>query len=469
MSDESDIDLSEWEQASFKKMLSFSFGYLLVFFFITQFNTYVFYYYEVEIGLPVMLLGLAFVIFAIWNMINDPLLGYLTDRPFKFTKKWGMRFPWMVIGIIPFLFCYFLLFAIPDNLVENPDPWGVFLYFVIVSCALDTFYSLFVIHINASFTTHFRTDAERRKSSVVNTTIPQLIAILIGFIVPIFYIYGNRDTMVFAQMLVVLVLFICMIITIPGIRESEDLKERFLKGYENTEREPYWVAVKSVFRQRNFVVALLIFMLFTFANVLANASRVYFFKDILKLPYSVSIYTVLAGYIGFLLFIPFWANRCKKMGQGKTMRLAFLLIALSYLPGLWITTLEEAIIFGFIGGAVVGGFWIPLGLVSSDVYDEVTVTTGKHQEAMYQGIRTFFDRLSLIFVGIAIPVVHIHTGYNPDTNAVQTPLAIWGIRVHRSLMPALICLIAFIIMTKWYNLYGKKLIAVKKKLIEMGL
>ncbi len=117
MSEESEIDLSEWEQVSFKKLISFSFGYLLVFFFIGQFNTYVFYYYEVEIGLPVVLLGLAFVIFAIWNMINDPLLGYLTDRPFKFTKKWGMRFPWMVIGIIPFLICYFFLFAIPDNIL----------------------------------------------------------------------------------------------------------------------------------------------------------------------------------------------------------------------------------------------------------------------------------------------------------------------------------------------------------------
>ncbi|MHA1257981.1 MAG: MFS transporter [Promethearchaeota archaeon] len=157
------------------------------------------------------------------------------------------------------------------------------------------------------------------------------------------------------------------------------------------------------------------------------------------------------------------------MGQAKAMRLGFLLIALTYLPGLWITTLEEAIIFGFIGGAAVGGYWIPLGLVSSDVYDECTVSTGKHQEAMYEGIRTFFYRLSLIFVGIAIPVVHIITGFNPDPKAVQTPLAIWGIRVHRSLIPALLCFLAFIIMTKWYDLYGEKLKVVKKKLIEMGL
>ena len=56
------IDLSEWEQASTKKMIYYSFGFLLVYFMGGQFNAYVFYYYEVEVGLPVALLGLAFVI-----------------------------------------------------------------------------------------------------------------------------------------------------------------------------------------------------------------------------------------------------------------------------------------------------------------------------------------------------------------------------------------------------------------------
>ena len=83
MSEEPEFDTTEWEQASTKKMISFSFGYLLVFAMISQFNTWVFYYYEVEIGLSVVLLGIAFVIFAVWNMINDLLLGYLIDRSFK--------------------------------------------------------------------------------------------------------------------------------------------------------------------------------------------------------------------------------------------------------------------------------------------------------------------------------------------------------------------------------------------------
>jgi len=469
MSEESEFELSEWEQPPLKKFISFAFGYLLVFFFIGQFNTYVFYYYEVEIGLPIVLLGLAFVIFALWNMINDPLLGYITDRPFMWTKRWGMRFPWILMGAIPMLICYLLLFAVPDIIVENPDPWPIFFYFIIVSCALDTFYSLYMIHINAGFTTHFRTDAERRRSSIFNTTVPQFLAILIGFIVPIFYIYGDRSSMIFAQTIVVIFLFIAVLLMIPGVRESEELKERFLKGYEDTEKDSYIKTMKEAFKRKNFVATVLVFMLFTCGGVLASASTVYFFKDILGISYSFAVYTILAGYIGFLVFIPFWASLSSRIGHAKTMRLGFLLIALSYLPGLWITTLWEAMIFGFIGGACVGGFWIPLGPVNSDVYDECTVCTGKHQEAMYEGIRTLFFRLSLIFVGIIIPVIHIVTYYNPDPNAVQTPLAIWGVRIHRSLIPSLLNFIAFIIIWKWFDLIGEKQRALKPKLRDMGL
>ncbi|TFF89670.1 MAG: hypothetical protein EU548_06950 [Promethearchaeota archaeon] len=55
-----------------KKMASYSMGFFLNSFFLTSYNILVFYYYEVEIGLATALVGLAFAIFAVWNMINDP-------------------------------------------------------------------------------------------------------------------------------------------------------------------------------------------------------------------------------------------------------------------------------------------------------------------------------------------------------------------------------------------------------------
>ena len=73
-------------------MVSYGFGKFVNEFLNMAFGAYVFFYYEPEIGLATWLTGLGYIIFAIWNAINDPLIGYLLDRPFKFTRKWGQRF-----------------------------------------------------------------------------------------------------------------------------------------------------------------------------------------------------------------------------------------------------------------------------------------------------------------------------------------------------------------------------------------
>jgi len=470
LSEDADLDSSEWEQVSFRKMVDFSFGYVLVYFMGGFFSRWVFYYYQVELGLPVVLLGIAMVIFIIWNAINDPLIGYLTDRPFKWSKKYGFRAPWMMIGVIPYIIFWWLLFAVPDSIVENSDPWPLFWYFIIMSCLFDTFYSLFSTHINAGFTTYFSSDAERRRSSAINTTIPVVLQLFIGFMVPLVYVYGNRDSMILAQTLVVLLLIVCVLILIPGIRETEIVKQRFLKGFEERGRDPYLKTMKKLLKQRNYMTTVVIFTALSLGTALNLAAGIYMMKDVLRLPlYPAAIYTGLASFIGYVFFIPFWANVSKKYGHAKTMRLSCILICLVYIPNLWITTLTELVILVFFGGLVSGSFWVTLGPVSADTYDENTISTGKHQEAVYTGFTVFFNRLALIAQTIILTIVFVSTEYNPDPLAVQTDQAIWGIRIIAGLIPSLTAFLAFVVMYKWFDLIGEKQVALKKKLREMGL
>ncbi len=467
MSEESETDLSEWEQVPLKKMLSYSLGITISGWMGGALAIFVFYYYEVEVGLPVVYLGFAFIIFAIWNMINDPLLGYLTDRPFRWTRKYGMRFPWIIIGGVPSIIFWFLLFLSPD--ADPGNPWPVFFYLVIITCLFDLFYSLYTTHLNASYTVHFRTDAERRRASAINSILPQFLGLLLNLIVPIMYVYGDRSTVILAEFIIISILCIFLIILIPGIRESEELKERFLRGYEETGRQSFFKTMRLAFQQRNFVALLLVVMLFSTAWVLHLASHIYYTKDILRMPLTIALYTYTASFLGFALFIPFWANVAKKYGHEKTMKLGALLVSLALTSGLWITTLWETILVQFVGGIAFGGFVIMIGPSTADVNDEFTITTGRHQEGTLAGIRTFFFRFSLIFQALIITVVHILTGYNPDPHAVQTPLAQWGIRIHLALIPSLLTLVGFFILYRFYDLKEEKKQSIKKKLKEMRL
>jgi GPH family glycoside/pentoside/hexuronide:cation symporter len=403
-------------------------------------------------------------------MFNDPLVGYLTDRPFKWTKKWGMRFPWILIGVIPATIFGFLLFLSPD---ADPDnPWPIFWYFIIITCVSDTFFSIFTTHLNAGYTTHFRTDAERRRASAINNIVPSILGLPWSFIGPLIIVYGDKETFILSALISFLIRLALILLLIPGIRESEELKKRFLRGYENkeiNERESYWKTMKKAFKRKNFTSTFFVFLLLSLGATLYAASGIYFMKDVLRLPLYYSIFTYLGAFIGFIIFIPFWSNAINKYGAAKVMKASLIIGSIAYIPVLWINSIEEAVFYSFIGGFALGAFTISLGPVAADVYDECTISDGKHQEAMYEGIRTFFFRSALIFQAIIFTVVHIVTGYNPDPQATQIALAIWGIRVHMGLIPSLLNLIAFLIMRKWFDLEDDKKLAVKKKLREMGL
>jgi Na+/melibiose symporter-like transporter len=107
--------------------------------------------------------------------------------------------------------------------------------------------------------------------------------------------------------------------------------------------------------------------------------------------------------------------------------------------------------------------------VASDTMDEVATVLGRRQDGTLQGIRNFFFRIAIVVQGVVITVVHIVTAYNPDPKAIQTSLAIWGVRIHAGLIPALLMFSISIIVYKWYDLEGIKKTAMIKKLKDMGL
>lgn len=468
MNDTSQIELaSNWELVSTKKMVYYSFGFILYSYLLSSFTVNVFYFYEVEVGLPVDLVALSFVIFAAWSMINYPLLGYLTDRPFPWLSKWGMRAPWIIISAIFALIFYILIFTPPvDNMKTNP--WPTFWYMLIIACIFDGFYTIFVSQFLGGFVNHFREDVERIRASVIMLIIPGIILVFMGFIWPLTIVYGNRNSFTLAALIAALALAVCIILLIPGISESEEVRARYLQGRTEDNKTSFLKMLKITFHKKNFIFSLVSFLLASISLSLGLASNIYFIKDVLRMPYYVSIFMAIAYFIAFMIAIPYWFSFSINHGHVKTYILGLFLTGLSLIPYLWITTLEEAIIVSIIRGFVDCCTYIVTMMILSDVYDEITLETGKHQEAMLMGIRSFFFRISVIIQAIIITSVHIVTGYNSDPHATQTPLAIWGIRLHLALFPMIFLFFSGFIML-FYDLKGEKQKLLKRKLRERGL
>jgi len=245
-----------------------------------SYDILVFYYYEVELGLATALVGLSFVIFAIWNMVNDPLVGFITDKPKKWSKKYGLRAPWILFGGFLQIAAFFFLFYIPFDVSDaKTNPWPLFLYMVIVTCIWDTFFSIFMTNYIGGFANVFRTPENRRKGSLTILLIGMFGNIFAsGVLIPMVIIYGDPSSFIRAAALGCIALSIATLLFIPGIYESEEIKERYLKIHEMQEKQklPYKEVLKIAFKNRDFVIYTIMFFLIEgIVGVMSRLSTLY--------------------------------------------------------------------------------------------------------------------------------------------------------------------------------------------------
>lgn len=83
---------TKYEPFSNKRMMAFSLGGIIILTMI-DIRGWVQLYMTWGLKLSIYMVLLVFLIYAMWDAVNDPLTGYLLDRSKKFTSKYGKRFP----------------------------------------------------------------------------------------------------------------------------------------------------------------------------------------------------------------------------------------------------------------------------------------------------------------------------------------------------------------------------------------
>jgi GPH family glycoside/pentoside/hexuronide:cation symporter len=95
-------------------------------------GAYLMYFYTDVALLGVGLAGLASGIGRVFDAVNDPVIGYFSD---KTRTRWGRQRPWIAAAVLPCCLAFALLFRPP----ATPHQQTLFLYLLLVSLALDVF------------------------------------------------------------------------------------------------------------------------------------------------------------------------------------------------------------------------------------------------------------------------------------------------------------------------------------------
>ena len=106
------------------------------------FSTYVQFLYIDVYGLRAAWVGLIWSIYGLWNAVNDPLAGFLSDRTHT---RWGRRIPWIAGSFIPLSITFYLLFVPPAGMVATPD-LSLLFYFLFFVLAFDLLWTIAVMN-----------------------------------------------------------------------------------------------------------------------------------------------------------------------------------------------------------------------------------------------------------------------------------------------------------------------------------
>jgi GPH family glycoside/pentoside/hexuronide:cation symporter len=425
------------------------------------FNNRIQFLYIDEIGINAALIGTVWFIYGLWNAINDPLMGQLSDNT---RSRFGRRIPYIAFATLPMVVFFILMWTPPRQV----DTWLLVAYFILTVFIFDTLWTLVVIAWTALFPEMLPDLRERAAVSGWRQVFSILGLILALALTPIVIDQLGWTGMALTFGAVTAVSFF---VSLLGSREQPEL-------HQAEEGLPLFKALKASLTSRSFRWFLLANLAKEFIFNIMVAALPFYAKYVIRLTdipggLSAALQESLLLGVPFILSIPamfVWTKITQRIGS----RRAWIYASLAFIPGLIIVLVASNFTTAIIGTCtlVLGlpGLLMLSDLLISDVIDEDELIVGHRREGMFFGMNGAIIRLAFSAEAILIATILPLTGYIAPSEGVPVPVqpvsAVWGFRFLMAGAPILAVLVT-VFALRFYPLYGKRLSEVRAQLDEL--
>jgi GPH family glycoside/pentoside/hexuronide:cation symporter len=418
-------------------------------------------------GLNPGLAGQTQLIGKVWDAVNDPMVGVLSD---KTRSRLGRRYPWILAGAIPFGFFFLLQWIVP----QGADQWGLFWYYTFISIAFGWLYTVVNLPYTA-LTPELTQDYDERTSlnsfrfafSIGGSI---LSVILVGLIGSYFPNLQQRYLAigVVCAILGVLPLFWCVWGTFDRMKAI---------GLHHPEAEqpvtiPFGQQIRIAFSNRAFLFVVGIYLCSWLSFQLTAAIIPYFVSSWMRMnsPWAVPS-VVLAVQLTAMVVLPVWNALSQRIGKRGVYGVGMILWIMAQ-AGLFFLQPNQVTLMYIL--AVMAGFGVSVAYLIPwsmlpDVIELDELQTGQRREGIFYSFVTFLQKVCL---GLAVAMVLQSlgwAGYVKPTEAVQLPVqpdsVLLAIRLAIGPVPTVALLIGMV-LTYFYPITREVHAEIRLKLHE---
>jgi GPH family glycoside/pentoside/hexuronide:cation symporter len=415
-------------------------------------------FYQDYLGLSARWIALASGIYAVWNAINDPLFGYITDST---RSKRGRRIPYMRFTA-PFLALTFILVWLAPAGAKDTT---LFVWMLGSMLLYDTCYTIIGLVYSALLPEVTESDAARNGLQI-SASLFGLLGMILGFIIPDLFRPKAGASPSFLPLQVAMVV-VGVVSAILIVVTTLKVKER--PEFTRVDKPlPLGPALRFTFTSRSFLVLVAQNFMSILMQALVVGMLFYMADYVLKMNTMIVLVCV---FIPLMVGVPITTLIRRRLGVAGAQQLLLLiagvgLVLIPFVPSALILPCLILAGFGLSGPQTL------TNVLFAQVADEDEVRSGVRREGAFFGVNALLTKPAQSVAYALIPFVLEATAFvTREANLGQTFLdqpasALFGIKVLIGLIPGVAMILGAILLT-WYPLRGKYLEQVQEKVLAM--
>ena len=409
------------------------------------------------LGVPVAVAGMVTTGVLLFDILTDPLIGYLSDRT---NTRWGRRAPWMFVGALILAAGTVGLFGVPEAInLTNRILW-VSGFFILATIGFT------MVSIPYGATAGEMTQNSEERSVMMGFRMAfASIGILLGGAVIPQIAGGTREGHLTAAISIAPIMVLAIWTSIWLTRKTPRVLE--------PSRESLWEMASLVWHNTTFMILVILYGIMTLAIALITAglpfAAMYLIMDngetmLSSVASGLGILSLMfaAFVLGSILSQAIWVWASAKLGKtwalisGLILYIILLFVIYCALPSTNVTVIAGLFT---LAGVTNGAYQQIPWAMYPDLMDITRIETGAAIEGAFSSIWLFGQKFANALAPSLLALILSIYGWLETTQGIveQTPEAINALHFSITIVPSLILALAILGLIFFYlrSLSGK--------------